>query len=1262
MHLFKAKVFKLALQSMALAFLVFIFVGISPVEAAKPLITAKDTCVSSSGTSLSAVKVATVNLSSNTTCEVTGLTGFAGGDLNITGITTKVTIRDGGTLVLDPGKWINLNPPKGQIIVETAGRSDAIVHGTLCILDNDNDGYANNGVSYVYLAPNASNNKQVCTVLGANYVEKTTVSTTEYDCYPDDPNKQDCCTTGYRDYDKDGYGLSTDVSACYMSDAAYNVVANNYDCNDSVPGITNINTDYYTCGTGSCAGSGSDACTNGVHTITTCVVSTKLCCDAGGNYVGAQTPINTCLKCNGAAADPVNQTAAEDLGNKCTSSGCQLDTCSGLGDYCGYTASGTTCRGAAGTCDLAETCTGASYTCPIDAYKNNANICSTPDFDNPAIGSCQRTATDQYCSGTATACSGSTANRYEYAGTDGNIWNGAGAWVAANSGNYKSLTSPYTCSGYTTILGSYYGCAAAANVVGSTAKGTKATVVCSGTESDMCISGLSTCTNACAAPYYPTDNNGNGYNDIIDPPCGAQCSSGACCDTSTGLFRTSSYTCNASAGTCDVAENCTGTSATCPMDAFQPNSYVCSAATGSAGSCQISVLKCTGTSNSCSVAYNVNAPTNNNVWNGSSWAVASASNKCNSSSTCSGNTQINNNYFGCAVGSNTCNGTVAGTATVACSGAENQMCIAGNNACVNACLAPYFSGDTNGNGFDDNQDNACGNCGQCTSGTCCNTANGCYITTVCRASAGPCDVAENCTGTSTTCPTDTFQSSSYICSDPGCGAATGGVNSCQTTYGKQLCSGASASCTGSTVGPNFCNPPSSNNIWNGSAWITSNATNYCGSGSANTCNGTQPQGPSYGCNTSGSCGTTANGYYVNKGSVCSGGTPYCSGGACCGCTAANQCGSNGFVTGANTCSGTQPQGTYRTYSCSSSCGSCSSFDAQANYGSACSGGTPYCLNGSCVACQSGSCCNTTTGSPQPTSVKCADGNCSSPSSGSGCTYTYNNRNCNGSETSTCTGSYVASGAVCNCANGKVWDGSTCTTPSDRTLSCGTGSTYSCYSWYDGRYWNYLSRVNTYSCDGSGGCNVSTGYVTTDATCSAPTPVCNSATGRCAECNTASDCGLNALTNIHCVWPNADAQYQTFSCTNGTCSSSLGTVQYHTCTSGEVCAGSYYGIQSVSNLCGPISCTTNKQLVDGLCIWCTIGWWSYAGQNTCSLCPPGSYDNIGQGSGCTICPQDSYCTGGAAIQTCASNVSAPYPQYSPPATTSFGGCTAYPYSG
>src|SRR5207245_517541 len=55
--------------------------------------------------------------------------------------------------------------------------------------------------------------------------------------------------------------------------------------------------------------------------------------------------------------------------------------------------------------------------------------------------------------------------------------------------------------------------------------------------------------------------------------------------------------------------------------------------------------------------------------------------------------------------------------------------------------------------------------------------------TVCRAAVDECDVAESCTGTSTTCPTDAFVASGTPCTDDG--------NVCTT----DVCSGSSATCT-----------------------------------------------------------------------------------------------------------------------------------------------------------------------------------------------------------------------------------------------------------------------------------------------------------------------------------------------------------------------------------------------------------------------------------------------------------------------------------
>src|SRR3989441_10130357 len=57
----------------------------------------------------------------------------------------------------------------------------------------------------------------------------------------------------------------------------------------------------------------------------------------------------------------------------------------------------------------------------------------------------------------------------------------------------------------------------------------------------------------------------------------------------------SGTTCRSSAGVCDTAETCTGTSAACPADSFVASTTVCRA---SAGTCDVAE-NCTGTSAAC---------------------------------------------------------------------------------------------------------------------------------------------------------------------------------------------------------------------------------------------------------------------------------------------------------------------------------------------------------------------------------------------------------------------------------------------------------------------------------------------------------------------------------------------------------------------------------------------------------------------------------------------------------------------------------------
>jgi len=83
-------------------------------------------------------------------------------------------------------------------------------------------------------------------------------------------------------------------------------------------------------------------------------------------------------------------------------------------------------------------------------------------------------------------------------------------------------------------------------------------------------------------------------------------------------------------------------------------------------------------------------------------------------------------------------------------------------------------------------------CAQCNPANgLCDQGNPASAGTVCRASAGDCDVAESCTGSSATCPEDAFLSSATVC------LASAGECDPQET-----CPGSSATCPGDAKSPN----------------------------------------------------------------------------------------------------------------------------------------------------------------------------------------------------------------------------------------------------------------------------------------------------------------------------------------------------------------------------------------------------------------------------------------------------------------------------
>ena len=199
----------------------------------------------------------------------------------------------------------------------------------------------------------------------------------------------------------------------------------------------------------------------------------------------------------------------------------------------------------------------------------------------------------------------------------------------------------------------------------------------------------------------------------------------ACTGTSascpTDAFKSSSTTCRASAGDCDVAENCSGTGASCPADSFKSSSTTCRA---SAGVCDVAE-NCNGTSATCPA----------NGFASSSTTCRASTGECDVAETCTGSSPA------CPADSKAANGT-------ACTDDGNPCSLDRCDGTNVACQHPA------------------GNAGA-----------------VCRVAAGICDVAETCTGSSTTCPSNSLRPSGFTCR-----AAAG---ECDVA---EVCSGSSAAC------------------------------------------------------------------------------------------------------------------------------------------------------------------------------------------------------------------------------------------------------------------------------------------------------------------------------------------------------------------------------------------------------------------------------------------------------------------------------------
>ncbi|KNC47443.1 disintegrin [Thecamonas trahens ATCC 50062] len=438
---------------------------------------------------------------------------------------------------------------------------------------------------------------------------------------------------------------------------------------------------------------------------------------------------------------------------------------------CQFRPSSYTCRSAVGVCDVAETCTGSSAGCPANAVATAGTTCRA------STGPCDVAET---CNGVSTSCpaNGFRPSSYTCRASAGvcdvaETCTGSSASCPANGFRSNSVVcraSTGVCDVAETCTGSSASCPA--NSFRSSSYVCRAsTGVCDVAET--CTGSSASCpANSFRSSSYVCRAS-TGVCDVAETCTGSSASCPA------NSFRSSSYVCRASTGVCDVAETCTGSSASCPANSFRSSSYVCRASTGV---CDVAET-CTGSSASCPA----------NSFRPSSQVCRASAGTCDVAETCSGSS-ASCPADGFAPAGTSCNDGDVCSSPDTCDGPEHalagEQCDDGNlvngDCCSSTCELESSSTVCRP---------AAGPCDvaeTCTgSSPTCPTDSLALSATVCRPSVGACDLAETCTGSSAACPVDSFRPSSFTC------RASAGV--CDVA---ETCTGSSAACPADSFQPN----------------------------------------------------------------------------------------------------------------------------------------------------------------------------------------------------------------------------------------------------------------------------------------------------------------------------------------------------------------------------------------------------------------------------------------------------------------------------
>lgn len=481
-----------------------------------------------------------------------------------------------------------------------------------------------------------------------------------------------------------------------------------------------------------------------------------VCCDSA-SCSAPECQFNA--TCNGSSPGFCT-TSNYGTGQGCTSDGnnCTIDHCNGSGS-CVHTAgnAGTSCPDDGNPC-TADRCDGSSTSCQHPAGNSGA---ACADDGNPC--------TFDQCNGSLTTCQHPANNSGTC--TDGNACTtdtcSGGSCV---SGPPKTCTASDQCHNAGTCNPADGTCSTPAKADGSTC--TQDSNPCT---HDQCVGGTCTTPPGNAGASCPDDGN----------PCTTDTCNGvsATCQHAPGNAgaQCSGPSCACPGGVCaaTLPATCTGSSATCPT----PGTVDCGGASCSGNVCAGGCVDDSGCMPTSSF-FCLGGQCKPKRANGD--PAGCAGNDYCTSGFCVDGYCCNN---ACAGGGGDCQACNVGGKLGTCSPlAANTLCRAQNGECDAADKCDGTSTvctdgkQPNGTGCTD--DGLICTTDTCQSGTCTH-ANG-NTGVVCNPLAGTCDVAEKCTGSSPTCPTDGYAASTASCRTASC---TSGVQTNATN-----CTGTGPTC------------------------------------------------------------------------------------------------------------------------------------------------------------------------------------------------------------------------------------------------------------------------------------------------------------------------------------------------------------------------------------------------------------------------------------------------------------------------------------